>query len=366
MEIASISYCSSEAVFRPLSGCQFERLRWDVLNLGADMKRRDFIILLGGAAASWPLAARAQQPDRVRRIGVMIANAESDPEGQDRVVAFRRGLQELGWADGRNLRIDYRWAIGESRRARRLARELVTLEPDVILAVGTPALSALHKATTNIPIVFAVVVDPVGAGFVQSLARPGGNITGFSSFQPEIGGKWLELLKAIMPGLSRVAVISDPAFRGFAGVLHEIESIGPRVGLEITNIIFRNPNDDIESPISAFSQSFGGGLIVVPTAINKIHRNRIISLAARHHLPAIYPFSVYVASGGLLSYGVETNDLLKRSASYVDRILKGEKPADLPVQAPVTYDLVINLKTANALGLTVPPSLLARADKVIE
>jgi putative ABC transport system substrate-binding protein len=330
------------------------------------MKRREFITLLGGAAASWPIAARAQQPDRVRRIGVMIANAENDPEGQDRVAAFRRGLQELGWVEGRNLRVDYRWATGEPNRARALARELVNLEPDVILANGTPALSALHKVTSNIPVVFAVVVDPVGAGFVQSLARPGGNVTGFSSFQPEIGGKWLELLKAIMPGLSRVAVISDPAFRGFAGVLLEIESIGPRVGLEITNIVFRNPNDDIESPIAAFAQSFGGGLIVVPTAINKIHRNWIISLAARHHLPAIYPFSVYVASGGLLSYGIETDDLLRRSASYVDRILKGEKPAELPVQAPIKYELAINLKTAKTLGLTVPPPLLARADEVIE
>ena len=330
------------------------------------MKRREFITLLGGAAASWPIAARAQQPDRVRRIGVMIANAENEPEGQDRVAAFRRGLQELGWVEGRNLRVDYRWATGEPNRARALARELVNLEPDVILANGTPALSALHKVTSNIPVVFAVVVDPVGAGFVRSLARPGGNVTGFSSFQPEIGGKWLELLKAIMPGLSRVAVISDPAFRGFAGVLLEIESIGPRVGLEITNIVFRNPNDDIESPIAAFAQSFGGGLIVVPTAINKIHRNRIISLAARHHLPAIYPFSVYVASGGLLSYGIETDDLLRRSASYVDRILKGEKPAELPVQAPIKYELAINLKTAKTLGLTVPPPLLARADEVIE
>jgi putative ABC transport system substrate-binding protein len=337
-----------------------------LLSLGAYMQRREFITFLGGAVAGWPLAARAQQPDRVRRIGVMIANAESDPEGQDRVAAFRRGLQDLGWAEGRNLRIDYRWAAGEPNRARAFARELVALEPDVILANGTPALSALHEATTNIPVVFAVVVDPVGAGFVRSLARPGGNITGFSSFQPEIGGKWLELLKAIMPGLRRVAVISDPAYRGFAGVLHEIGSIGPRVGVEITKVVFRNPNDEIESRIAAFAQSFGGGLIIVPTAINKIYRNRIISLAAHHRLPAIYPFSVYVASGGLLSYGIETNDLLRRSASYVDRILKGEKPADLPVQAPIKYELAINLNTAKTLGLTVPPSLLARADEVIE
>ena len=330
------------------------------------MKRREFVTLIGGVLAGWPIVARAQQQNRVRRIGVMIANAESDPEGQDRVAALRRGLQELGWAEGRNLRIEYRWAAGDSNRARQLARELVTLEPDVILAIGTPALSALHKATSNIPIVFAVVVDPVGAGLVQSLARPGGNITGFSSFQPEIGGKWLELLKAIMPGLRRVAVISDPAYRGFAGVLHEIENVGPRVGVEITNIVFRNSDDDIESPIGAFAQSSGGGLIVVPTAINKIHRNRIISLAARYHLPAIYPFSVYVASGGLLSYGIKTNDLLRRSASYVDRILKGEKPADLPVQAPIRYELVINLKTAKTLGITMPSTLLIQADEVIE
>jgi len=302
----------------------------------------------------------------MRRMAVMIANAESDPVGQARIAAFRNGLQELGWVENRNLRIDYRWGAGDRNSAQAFAKELVTLETEVILANGTPALSALHKMTSSIPIVFVVVVDPVGAGYVQSLARPGGNITGFSSFQPVIGGKWLELLKEMMPGLSRVAVISDPAFPGFAGVLHAIESIGPKIGLEITNLAFHTPTDDIESAIGAFAQTSGGGLIVVPTAINNLHRNRIISVIARDRLPAIYPFSLYATSGGLLSYGIDTVDLFRRGASYVDRILKGEKPADMPVQAPTKYHFVINLKTAKALGLSVPPTLLARADEVID
>ncbi len=328
------------------------------------MRRREFLGAIGGVVA-WPRGARAQQGQRTRRIAVMIANAESDPIGQTRLAAFRNGLVKLGWAENRNLRIDYRWAASEPNRARAFARELVTLDPELILANGTPALAALHEATNSVPIVF-VVVDPVGAGFVQSLAHPGGNITGFSSYQPAMGGKWLELLKEIAPQLSRVAVITDPAFRGFARVLHEIENIGPKVGLDVTNLAFRASTDDIESAIAAFAQTTGGGLVVVPTAINNRHRKRLISVIARSRLPAVYPFSLYATSGGLLSYGVDTVDLFRRSASYVDRILKGQKPADLPVQAPTKFEFVINLKTARDLGVTVPPTLLARADRVIE
>jgi putative tryptophan/tyrosine transport system substrate-binding protein len=330
------------------------------------MRRREFVTLLGGAAAAWPLAARAQQPDRMYRIGVMIVNGENDPEGQSRIAVFRRGLQQLGWMEGRNLLIDYRWGVSEPARARAFARELVSFAPDVIVVNGTPGLAALRDATSSIPVVFVMVVDPVGAGYVQSLARPGGNITGFLSFEPEMGGKWLELLKEIAPGLSRVAGILDPAFRGFAAVWRAIETLGPRVGLEVTRLAFRNPADDIESAVGAFAQLTGGGLIVLPTAVNNLHRERIISLAASHRLPAVYPFPPYTTSGGLMSYGIDTLDVFRRSASYVDRILRSEKPADLPVQAPTKFDLVINLKTAKALGLTVPPTLLARADEVIE
>jgi ABC-type uncharacterized transport system substrate-binding protein len=331
------------------------------------MRRREFITLLGGAAAvAWPLAAGALQPDRMHRIGVMIVNAENEPEGQARIAVFRRGLQELGWMEGRNLLIDHRWGVSEPARARTFARELVSFAPDVIVVNGTPGLAALHDATSSIPVVFVMVVDPVGAGYVQSLARPGGNITGFLSFEPEMGGKWLELLKEIAPGLSRVAGILDPAFQGFAAVWRAIETLGPRAGLEVTSLAFRNPADDIESAVGAFAQTTGGGVIVLPTAINNLHRERIISLAASHRLPAVYPFPLYTTSGGLMSYGIDTLDVFRRSASYVDRILRGEKPVDLPVQAPVKYELVINLKTTKALGLDIPPTLLARADEVIE
>jgi ABC-type uncharacterized transport system substrate-binding protein len=329
------------------------------------MRRRAFILALGGAAA-WPLAARAQQTDRVRRIGVLIGNAESDPEGQTRAVALRQDLQKLGWAEGRNIRIDYRWGAGEPDRAQAYAAELVALAPDVIVAHGTPASTAVQRATHGIPVVFVVVVDPVGAGLVQSLAQPGGNITGFATFEPEIGGKWLELLKESSPGLKQVAGILDPAFRGFAAVWRAIESLAPTFGLRVTSVVHRDVSDDIESAVAAFAQDAGGGLIVLPTAINNISRKRIISLAARHRLPAVYPFGIYATDGGLMSYGFDSLDLFRRGASYVDRILKGEKPADLPVQAPVKYELVINLRTAKTLGLAIPPTLLARADEVIE
>jgi ABC-type uncharacterized transport system substrate-binding protein len=329
-------------------------------------KRRDFITLLGGAAASWPLAARAQQPDRMRRVGVLAAYPENDPEAQARVVAFRQALQGLGWTEGRNIAMEYRWGAGDAGRARTFVAELVSLKPDVILAHGTPALTALYEATRTIPIVFVSVIDPVGAGTVQSLARPGANITGFSTFEPEIGGKWLELLKEIAPGLKRVAGVSDPAFRGFAGVWRAIEAVAPRFGVQVTSVSFHAPTDDLESAVAAFAREEGGGLIVVPTALNAVHRHRIFSVAAQNRLPAIYAFRFYATDGGLMSYGIDTVDLFRRGASYIDRILKGENPGELPVQAPTRYELAINLKTAKALGLDMPPMLLARADEVIE
>jgi putative tryptophan/tyrosine transport system substrate-binding protein len=329
------------------------------------VKRRQFITLLGGAAA-WPLAAQAQQADRVRRVGVLAAYAENDPEAQVRINAFRRALQELGWTEGHNVRMDYRWGTGDPDRARTFTEELLSLAPDVIVAHGTPALTALHRATRTIPVVFVSVIDPVGAGYVQSLPLPGGNITGFSTFEPEIGGKWLELLKEIAPGLRQVAGISDPDFKGFAGVWGAIENMAPRFGLEVKNLPFQAPTDDLESAVAGFAQRPGGGLIVLPTALNAVQRNRIISSAARGGLPAMYGFRFYATDGGLMSYGIDTVDLFRRSASYVDRVLKGEKPADLPVQAPTKFEMVINLKTARALGLDVSPMLLARADEVIE
>ena len=329
------------------------------------MKRRNFITLLGGAAA-WPVAARGQQPERMRRIGVLVAYAESDPEAQARIAAFRQGLRELGWTEGRNLRMELGWGTGDPDRARTLATELISLAPDVIVAHGTPALTALYRATRTIPVVFVSVIDPVGAGYVQSLAQPGGNITGFSTFEPEIGGKWLELLKEIAPGVSRVAGILDPGFKGFAGVWGAIENMAPRLGLQLTNLPFQAPTDDLESAVNRFAQELGGGLIVLPTALNAVQRNRIFSSAARGGLPAMYAFRFYATDGGLMSYGIDTVDLFRRSAFYVDRILKGEKPADLPVQAPTKFEMVINLKTARALGLNVSPMLLARADEVVE
>jgi putative tryptophan/tyrosine transport system substrate-binding protein len=330
------------------------------------MRRREFITLLGGIAAMWPLAARAQQPVRMRRVGMLVAYAENDPEAKTRVAAFRQGLRELGWTDEDNLRIELRWGTGDPVRAQTFATELISLAPDVIVAHGTPALTALHRATRTIPIVFVSVIDPVGAGYVQGLAVPGGNITGFSTFEPEIGGKWLELLKEVAPGLRRVAGILDPDFKGFAGVWGEIENVAPRFGLEVKNLPFHASTDDLESAVAKFAQEPRGGLVVLPTPLNTIERNRIFSSAARGRLPAIYAFRFYATDGGLMSYGIDTVDLFRRSASYVDRILKGEKPADLPVQAPTKFEMVINLKTAKTLGLTVLASLLATADEVIQ
>jgi putative ABC transport system substrate-binding protein len=328
------------------------------------MKRREFITLLGGAAA-WPLAARAQQPDRVRRIGVLQAIDESDPEAQLRKAAFVRRLQELGWTDGRNVRIDYRSAAGDDDRARRYATELVALAPDVVLASGASIVSALQRSTRTVPIVFVNVIDPVGAGFVDSLSRPGGNATGFTNFEYGLSGKWLELLKEIAPGLTRVAILRDPASPVAGGQLGAIQVVAPSFGVEVSPIDVGDA-PEIERGVTAFARSANGGLIVSGSGLAAAHRNLIITLAARHRLPTVYFQRFFVTSGGLISYGPDPIDPHRRAAGYVDRILKGEKPADLPVQAPTKYELVINLKTANALGLDVPPTLLARADEVIE
>jgi putative ABC transport system substrate-binding protein len=330
------------------------------------MGRREFVALLGGAAAAWPLAAHAQQRQGMRRIGVLAAYPENDPEAQVRVVAFRQALEGLGWTEGRNIAMEYRWGAGDAGRARIFAAELVSLNPDVILVHGTPGLTALYEATRTIPVVFVSVFDPVGAGTVQSLARPGANITGFSTFEPEIGGKWLELLKEIAPGLKRVAGVSDPAFRGFAGVWRAIEALAPKFGVQVTNVSFHAPTNDLESAVAAFAREEGGGLIVLPTALNAVHRHRIFSVAAKNRLPAIYAFRFYATDGGLMSYGVDTVDLFRRGASYIDRILKGENPGELPVQAPTKFELIINLKTAKSLGLDVPVQLQQLADEVIE
>jgi len=272
------------------------------------MRRREFIALFGGVGIAWPLAAYAQQTERMRRIGVVVAYAESDPEAQTRVTVFRQALGGLGWIEGRNVAMEYRWGAGDADRARAFATELVSLKPDVILAHGTPAVTALRAATRTIPVVFVSVIDPVGAGHVQSLARPGGNITGFGTFEPEIGGKWLELLKEVAPGLKRVAGISDPAFKGFAGVWGAIENMAPRFGLEVKNLPFHAPTDDLESAVARFAQEPGGGLIVLPTALNAIERNRIISSAAHGRLRAMYAFRFYATDGGLMSYGIDTVD----------------------------------------------------------
>ncbi len=329
-----------------------------------ELTRREFISL-SGILLTLPFEAPAQQLARPRRIAIMIAPAEDDPQGQGRVMSFRHKLQELGWTEGRNLQIDYRWSAGPDR-APSYAAELVRLGPEVIVANGSPALSALHQATRTIPVVFVVVVDPVGAGYVESLAHPGGNITGFSTFEPEMGTKWLELLRETSPALRRVAVIWDPGFKGFSALYGAIEHAAINLGLEPVSVPFHEGSDDIESVVAGVAQQPGGGLIVLPTTLNHTHRKRIFSLATRSRLPAIYPFQHYATDGGLMAYGFDTNDLFKRSALYVDRILKGESPGDLPVQAPSKFELTVNLRTAKAIGLTIPESFLLRADTLIE
>jgi len=329
------------------------------------MKRRAFITLLGGAAVAWPVAARAQQPERMRRIGVLHLQAADDPEQQARIAAFRQGLQQFGWIDGRNLRIDFRWSAGSAADARKYASGLVALSPDVILTSGAAAVAPLLQATRSVPIVFVLVADPVGAGIVDSLARPGGNATGFTSLEYSFGGKWLELLKEIAPSVTRAAVIRDPTDFAGIGVFGAVQTAASSVGVELSPVNVRDASE-MERAIAVFARGSNGGLILTPGGLAFIHRDLIVTLAARHKLPAVYFSRPFVVAGGLASYGPDNVDQYRRAAGYVDRILKGEKPADLPVQAPTKYELVINLKTAKALGLTVPPTLLARADEVIE
>jgi putative ABC transport system substrate-binding protein len=329
------------------------------------LKRREFIALLGGVAA-WPLAARAQQGERVRRIGMLSGGGTADdPDVQANVAAFLQGLQQLGWTDGRNLRIDIRWGAGNPDNVRKYAAELVALNPDVILTAGTSTMAPLLQATHTVPIVFANVADPVGAGFVDSLARPGGNATGFMQFEYSLSGKWLELLKQLAPGVTRAAVLRDAAITDGIGQFTIIQSVASSVGVEVSAINLRDaPN--IERAITAFARSANGGLIVTSSALSVRHRELLIALAARHKLPAVYYRRYFVASGGLISYGYDIADQYRRAAGHVDRILKGARPADLPVQAPTKYELVVNLKTAKALGLEIPTTVLARADEVIE
>ena len=330
-----------------------------------DMRRRDFVNLLGGAAASWPLVARAQQPDRMRRIGAFVSLGAGDAEGRARLTAFVQGLKELGWTDGGNVRIDTRWSAGDAERNRTHAAELVALAPDVILASGGTVVGLLQQATRTVPIVFTQVGDPVGAGFVETLARPGGNVTGFMNLEYGISAKWLELLKQIAPHLTRAAVLRDPTLIAGIGQLGAIQSVAPSFGVELRPVNVRDAGE-IERAVAGFARESNSGLIVLSGALAVGHRELITTLALRNRLPAVYPARSFVASGGLISYGPDSVDPHRRAAGYVDRILRGEKPADLPVQAPTKFELIINLKTAKALGLEIPPTLLARADEVIE
>ena len=328
------------------------------------MRRRELITLLGGAAA-WPLAARAQQPERMRRIGVLTPFAADDPESMARIAAFLQGLGETGWAVGRNVRIDYRWSAGDPDLTRKAATELVALAPDVILATGTPVTAALQQASLSVPIVFAQVPDPVANGFVASLARPGGNTTGFTTYDYAGSAKWVEILKEIAPAVRRAAVLRDPTIASGIGQLGAISAVAPSLGIELSPIGVRDASE-IEGAVTAFAREPNSGLIVLASPLSIVQRKLIIALAALHQLPAVYGLRFFVVDGGLISYGPDSVEPYRRAAGYVDRILKGEKPGDLPVQAPTKYDLVINLQAAKALGLDVPPTLLARADEVIE
>ena len=329
------------------------------------MKRRKFIALLGGAVAL-PLAARAQQPERMRRIGMLLPAAANDADFQTWVGAFLQELALLGWTIGRNVRIDIHWATANHAEIRRHATELVALKPDVILASGTSTVGPVLEATRTVPIVFPIVVDPVGAGFVDSLARPGGNATGFLTFEYSLAGKWLELLKQIAPGVTRVVVFRDPATSSGTGQFGAIQAVAPSLGLEVSPLNVQRDAGEIERAIAAFARAPNGGLIMTASGMSILHHDLIITLAARHKLPSVYYERFFVAAGGLISYGPNRTDQYRRAAGYVDRILKGEKPGDMPVQAPTKYELVINLKTAKELGLTIPQAVLARADDVID
>jgi putative ABC transport system substrate-binding protein len=332
------------------------------------MERRDFITLLGGAAAAWPLAARAQQAERVRRLAAMMGgnNADTDADGRAWFMAFRQGLQEMGWVEGRNFRADYRWAAGDLDRMRVIAKDFVDLQPDVLFGGSTSAVLALLRETRTIPIVFTNLSDPVGTGVVASFARPGGNATGFAAFEYSVAVKWLELLKEVAPATRRVALVFNPETAPYAHYyLSFMEAAAPALGVTANAVSVRTVGE-MEAALEAHAREADGALIALPDAFTLVHRGPLIALAARHRLPAIYSYRTHVIEGGLLSYGSVTIDLYRRSASYVDRILKGEKPADLPVQLPTKYETVINLKTAKALGIEILPTLLARADEVIE
>ena len=326
------------------------------------MRRREFITLLGGAAASLPLTARAQQSSEMRRIAVLASGNADDQGLRSALAAFQQRLQQLGWTDGQNLRIELRRGEGDEEKIRKYSGELAALEPDVILALGSSTVGQLLQATRVVPIVFVFVPDPVGSGFVNSLSRPGGNATGFMAFEYSLSAKWLELLKQIAPGVQRAAVLWDPGIPAGIGQFAVIQSVAPSLGVEVNPINLR----DVEQGLAAFARSAGGGLIVTARGLAVARRDLIVSLAAQHNLPAVYNYRGFVAAGGLISYGADLVNQFRLAAGYADRILKGEKPADLPVQAPAKYELVINLKTAKALGLDVPPTLLSRADEVIE
>ena len=328
------------------------------------MKRREFITLLGGAAASWPLAGRAQQNELVRRIGVLMTTAD-DREGQRRLSAFREGLEKRGWAEGKNISIEVNWSVSDAERARSVVDELIGRAPELILTSGTPATSAVHRARPAIPVIFTVVSEPIEQGFVQSLAHPGGNMTGFANLEPSLGGKWIELLKEIAPDVTRVAIMFNPQAAPAAIVMsRSADEAAEKLAIELVRSPVHNPAE-IESAITRLRRQTDGFIVLPDTSLN-IHRKLIVELASRYQLPAVYPFSYLVTEGGLASYGIDLADSFRQAAGYVDRIFHGEKPADLPVQQPTKFDLAINLKTAKALGLNVPSTLLARADEVIE
>ena len=329
------------------------------------MRRREFITLVGGAAMMWPLAARAQQPDRVRRVGVLIGYAEDDSETKGRLAAFRQGLERRKWVEGRNIQIEHRFAAASAGQHQELAKELVAMQPDVILAHTTPVTAALQRASHSIPVVFVNVSDPVGSGFIANLARPGGNLTGLLHYEPGIVGKWLGMLKEIAPRVTRVALMANRKTSPFDYFVRSGQTAASSLGIELVPRDVANA-DELERTVTSFARLPDSGLVVPPDATNFAHRDHIIGLAARHRLPAVYSVHAFVAAGGLMSYGTDQNDMFRLAASYVDRILRGDKPADLPVQAPTKYETVVNLKTAKALGLTVPSGMLVAADEVIE
>ena len=328
------------------------------------MRRREFVAFLGSAAV-WPLAARAQQRERMRRIGILVNYSATDPQVQARNAAFLQGLQQLGWTVGQNIQLDYRWSGGAEDATQKYAAELVSLAPDVIFASGSAAAGPLRRATRTVPIVFTNVIDPVGSGYIESLARPGGNITGFTPYEYSIGGKWLELLKEIAPNVTRAAVLRDPTISTGLGLWAAIQSVSRVVAIEVSPVNMSDAGE-IERSLAAFARSPNGGLIMTGSGLAVVHRDLTIALAARHRLPAVYYDRYFAVAGGLISYGPNIVGEFRRAAGYVDRILRGEKPADLPVQVATKHDLVINLKTAKALGISVPPTLLARADEVTE